>query len=95
VLATPTIAYNSTLGVNLVYAVNDKGVLKAFNAASGALVWKTVVGGSVESTPTVYDGTIYVGNSKGFVSEVDATTGTVDCTFNLPVVPPETVPGRV
>jgi outer membrane protein assembly factor BamB len=95
ILSTPTVVYNSTLKESLVYSVSDKGTMAAYNAATGALVWKDPLGGSIESTPTVYDGTIYVGNSDGVLAEINATTGVVDCNFDLPIVAPETVPGRV
>jgi outer membrane protein assembly factor BamB len=87
--------YDTTLGESIVYALNDKGHLAAYNASTGTVVWQASVGGGTEATPTVYEGTVYVGNVNGTLTALNATTGAVDCKFVLPIVAPETIPGRI
>jgi outer membrane protein assembly factor BamB len=96
ILASPVVAYNSTLGEPVVYAVH--GTLDAIDGTPGrppSVIWSQPIAGRSWTTPAVYNGTVYVGSTAGFVEALNATTGAVECTFHLPVVAPETVPGRV
>src|SRR5262249_13035503 len=43
----------------LVYINSDDGVLRAFNAGTGALVWSRTTG--VAASPTVLNGVVYIG----------------------------------
>ncbi len=48
-----------------VYAVNDKGVLTCWDAATGQLAWKQRLGGNFSASPVVADGLIYALNEAG------------------------------
>ncbi|HJR06148.1 MAG TPA: PQQ-binding-like beta-propeller repeat protein [Pyrinomonadaceae bacterium] len=60
-----------------VFALNYNGLLRAFNAADGSLVWsRQLIGQSnYTSAPTVYQGVIYVSASN--VQAVSADTGSI------------------
>jgi len=64
-----------------VFALNGSGTLRAFDAATGALVWEQYLPGqySFSSPPTAYNGVIYTGGagSAGTVYAVSAATGAV------------------
>lgn len=92
---SPVVAYSATLGETLVYDVTYTGVVSAFNAATGALVWQRSVNSSVASSPAVYNGTVYFGTLNGTLEALNAATGAVECTFTVPVIPPATTPGRL
>jgi len=51
------------------------GIVKAFNAASGALKWKAYTGGPVRYPPAVADGRVFVGSGDGWVYAFNATSG--------------------
>lgn len=63
------------------FAINGDGLLRAFHAASGDLVWSRQLPGqwSFTSPPTVRNGVVYTAGSGsgGTVYAVSATTGTV------------------
>ncbi len=92
---SPVVAYSSKLKQTLVYDVTYPGTVSAFNAATGALVWKRSVGAKVASTPAVYSGTLYLGTLSGELEALDASTGAVTCTFTVPVISPASAPGRL
>ena len=92
---SPAVAYNPVLNETLVYDVTNTGVASAFNASTGALVWRKAVAPNVFSSPAVYSNTVYFGNNQGTLEALNAATGAVVCTFTIPVVPPNTVPGRI
>lgn len=71
------------------------GTVSAFNAATGALVWRRTVGPNVYSSPAVYRNTVYFGTDGGKLEALNAATGAVQCTFTVPVSPPATAPGRI
>jgi outer membrane protein assembly factor BamB len=64
-----------------VFAINGDGLLKAFDAANGNLIWTRQLPGqySFSSAPTVYQGVIYTGGagSGGTIYAVSADTGNV------------------
>ncbi len=64
-----------------VFTVNDDGLLRAFDAATGNQFWSAQLPGqySFSSAPSVYQGVIYVGGagSGGTVYAVSAATGAV------------------
>jgi outer membrane protein assembly factor BamB len=88
------VAYSTKLSKTLVYNVTYNGVVSAFNAATGGLVWQRSAGSNVASSPAVYNGTVYFGTLSGKLEALDAATGAVRCTFTLPVFAPATSPGR-
>jgi outer membrane protein assembly factor BamB len=75
--------------------VTNGGGVSAFDATTGKLVWTRSVGSTVESSPAVYRGNVYVGDLNGTLHALDAATGAVRCTFKLPVIAPATQPGRI
>jgi outer membrane protein assembly factor BamB len=83
--SSPAVAYNSTLGETLVYVQTWDNLLLALDATTGAIVWTYTEPGALgaDSSPAVYDGVVYVGGQGNYtLSAVDATTGTLDCSFN-------------
>ncbi len=70
---TPTVA-NGTVFVGAY-----DGALYAFDLATGDQRWRTVLGGSIGSSPAYHDGRIYVSvetaDPSGIMSVVDAATG--------------------
>ena len=95
VQASPAVAYNGKLGETLVFNVTYPGVVSAFNAENGALVWRRSIGSDVASSPAVYKGIVYLGTLDGKVEALSSVTGVVQCTFTLPVIAPATSPGRL
>ena len=57
------------------------GELYAFNASTGNLAWKYNSGLWLHSSPAVYDGKVYIGNSGGQILALDATTGNPSWTY--------------
>jgi outer membrane protein assembly factor BamB len=92
---SPAVAYNATRGETLVYDVTRTGVVSAFNAATGAVVWRRATALAVYSSPAVYRNTVYFGDNEGTLEALNAATGAVQCTFTEPVIPPATSPGRI
>jgi outer membrane protein assembly factor BamB len=93
--ASPAVAFNTTLKKTLVYDVVHSGVVTAYNASTGAQVWRRTAGLNVNSSPAVYGNTVYFGDNNGTLEALNAATGAVQCTFTLPVSPPATKPGRI
>src|SRR5579862_7331499 len=82
--SSPAVAYNSALGETLVYIQTWDNVLLALDAGTGAVVWTYTEPGPLgaDSSPAVYDGVVYVGGQGNYtLSAVDATTGSLDCSF--------------
>ena len=59
----------------LVYVGSDDGSLWAFDALTGAPMWRDPVGSQVRSSPAVADGRVFFGSSGGSVYADDALTG--------------------
>ncbi len=95
VFSSPAVAFNSTLGKTLVYGVSVGGIVHAFDTA-GSSVWTSAsVGAGVVDSPAVDGNSLYIGSDGGLLTALDATTGNVQCSFQLPIFPPETTPGRI
>lgn len=96
IFASPIVARNDTLGKALVYAVSVGGTVRAFTTA-GAPVWTspTNIGSGAVASPVVDGNTLYVGSDNGVLAALDATTGALQCSYQLPVFAPETTPGRI
>ena len=92
---SPVVAYSTKLNETVVYAAAAGGVVSAFDATTGKLVWNRSVGSKVTASPAVYRGNVYVGDLNGTLHALDAATGAVRCTFKLPVIAPATQPGRI
>ena len=95
VFASPTVVYNTTRSENLVYEVSIAGTAQALDATTGTPVWTQSVGSAVLDTPAIDSNTLYIGTDGGLLSALNATTGAVECTFQLPIFAPETAPGRI
>lgn len=93
--ASPAVAYNGKLGETLVFDVTYTGVVSAYNAETGTLVWQRSIGSNVASSPAVYKSTVYFGTLDGKLEALNSATGAVRCTFTLPVTAPATSPGRL
>jgi outer membrane protein assembly factor BamB len=96
--ASPIVAYNATLNEEIAYQTGINGTVEALVVSPGrptSVLWSTSAPGGVYSTPALYGNTLYFGSQKGVLFALDATTGAVQCTFNLPAVAPELVPGRI
>jgi outer membrane protein assembly factor BamB len=92
--ASPAAVYNSTNGLTA-YGGSNGGVVHAFNAVTGATFWTRNLGSSVVASPAVDANTLYVATLGGTLYALDATTGTVHCSFTLPTFPPQTGPGQI
>lgn len=93
--SSPMVVYNAGIPENLVYEVSIAGTVEAMDAVTGAKVWSQSVGSGVVGSPAIDSGILYIGNNEGLLTALDAATGTVQCTFQLPILSPETVPGRL
>jgi outer membrane protein assembly factor BamB len=95
VFASPMVAYNATDATNLLYEVTVAGTVEAMDASNGAEVWTKQVGAGVLDSPAIDANSLYVGTDGGLLTALDATTGAVQCTYQLPILAPETTPGRI
>jgi outer membrane protein assembly factor BamB len=93
--ASPIVAYNATLAKTVVYEAHAGGLVIAYDVATGKVVWQLKTAQATNSTPAYYGNTLYFGNHAGQLYEVNATTGAVDCIYQLPVFAPLPVPGRI
>jgi eukaryotic-like serine/threonine-protein kinase len=59
----------------LAYIGSDDGSLWAFDASTGAPVWRDPVGAQVRTSPAVADGRVFFGSAAGVVYADDALTG--------------------
>jgi outer membrane protein assembly factor BamB len=82
--SSPAIVYDAA-GVPLVYVGNMVGQMAAFNATTGALVWrystpKTIgLSKEIESSPAVSNNTVYFGDGDYHEYALNATTGAFIC----------------
>ena len=93
--ASPAVAFNASRNETLVYEVTYGGVASAFDASTGALVWRRAVSPNVDSSPAVYGNTVYFGDNGGTLEALNAATGAVQCTFEVPISAPATTRGRI
>ncbi len=83
--SSPAVAYNTTLGESVVYVGNQGGLLNAYNAATGTLVWSYQVAKTaglskeIESSPAVSNNTVYFGDGDWHEYALNATTGALVC----------------
>ncbi len=61
-------------GQRLVYIGNSVGLIQAFDAVTGSRVWTYNAGYNVNSSPAVYNGTVYM-TSESRVIALDGATG--------------------
>jgi outer membrane protein assembly factor BamB len=83
-LSSPVTAYDAALGETLAYIGNNAGYVEAINVADGSLVWSDDFGEPIYATPSVYDGSVWVGTFvSGHMYKLDASTGAVECDVPL------------
>lgn len=83
-LSSPVTAYDSALGETLAYIGNNAGYVEAIDVANGSVVWTDNFGNPIYSTPSVYDGSVWVGTFvNGHMYKLNATTGAVQCNISL------------
>jgi len=74
----PKTAFTPTAPVtvgNLVFFSGSDGIVRALDAATGKLRWKTYTGGAVRIAPTVWKGRVLVGSGDGWLYTLEAKTG--------------------
>ncbi len=91
VRSTPALANGN------IYFESDDGYLYAVNAQTGEQAWRTDIGNTTErevpdekarvfdylqSSPTIADGTLYIGSADGYVYAVDAANGQIHWKFD-------------
>jgi outer membrane protein assembly factor BamB len=59
----------------LVFVGDDRGIVRAWDAADGTLKWKAYTGASVFFPPAVDQGRVFVGSADGYVYAFEAATG--------------------
>ena len=95
VIASPIVAYNASLGKTIVYGASASGTVQAFDASTGTGIWTQSAGAGVIATPALDGNSLYIGTNGGTLIALNATTGAVQCSFALPIFPPETIPGHI
>ena len=91
IAASPAVAHET------VYIGTEKGQVVALDVRTGAVRWKTELGGAIRSSPAVADETLYVGSTDGHLYALDTATGSVSWQFETggPVVSSPAVTGGV
>jgi outer membrane protein assembly factor BamB len=79
---SPAVVYNSTLAEELVIVGDQGGTLAAYNALNGNRVWVAKLGASVQSSPEVVNGTVWVGDSDHKMYAINYSTGATVCDFD-------------
>jgi len=83
ILASPAVAYNRNLGVNVIYAATSGAPsFAAINAGSGAIIWQVPLAADAYSSPAVFNNTVYFGSEDHHVYALNATTGKLVCSFD-------------
>jgi outer membrane protein assembly factor BamB len=83
-LASPVVAYDSTLGETLAYVGTSAGYFDAVNAANGQIVWSSPLGTSATSSPLVDGNNVWIaptGNGRAY--KLDASTGAIECSASV------------
>jgi len=82
--SSPVIGYDDALHASIAFIGNTAGNLDAVDIANGSLLWSRDFGVPILATPTVYDGSLWVGTFvSGHVYKLDATTGATECAISL------------
>jgi eukaryotic-like serine/threonine-protein kinase len=79
---SPAVATSTTLGEALLYA-DANNQFFAFPAAGGKAVWVyKYSGGTMEASPDVFDGVVYLGTTNGTLYALNSSTGALLCTYS-------------
>ena len=70
---------------NRVYVIPKDGSFYAFDTNSGEIIWSTLVGKIVESSPAIGEGIIVFGTDGGDIIALDATTGKLKWSYDTGV----------
>jgi outer membrane protein assembly factor BamB len=84
---SPVVATSSTLGESVVYAAAGKDVHAYPATGSATPVWTFTTGtngASIDASPAVFHGVVYVGSAAGIVYALNASTGARVCSFKTP-----------
>ena len=74
---TTSPAVDTSLSTPVVYVGSHDGVVYAYNASNGSLLWKSqTLGGSIVASLTIANGYVYVPEDYGWVYVFPSTTGT-------------------
>jgi eukaryotic-like serine/threonine-protein kinase len=74
---TTSPAVDTSLSTPVVYVGGKGGVVYAYNASNGSLLWRSqTLGGSIDGSLTVANGYVYVPEDYGWVYVFPSTTGT-------------------
>jgi len=68
---------------NIVVAGDGSGAVTAFNATTGAQLWKATTGGPVTAAPLIVKGTVYIGSADTNFYAINETTGAVNWKYAL------------
>jgi outer membrane protein assembly factor BamB len=68
---------------DVIYAASSDGQLKAFSRARGKTLWKTDLDTPLSGGVGVYEDTLFLGTSDGFVLKVDANSGDLQWSTRL------------
>lgn len=83
-LSSPVVAYDATRKQTLAYIGNNDGDVEAIDVATGAPVWSDTLDVPIYGSPTVYDGSVWVGTFvDGHMYKINASTGAVQCDVSL------------
>lgn len=87
IVSSPAVAWNSTLGANVAYVgasgtSGTSATMAAVNATTGQVVWQYTVPGNIFSSPAVDGNTVYFGSDDHIVYALNATDGTLQCSFD-------------
>jgi outer membrane protein assembly factor BamB len=76
-------AFQPVLSEGRVYfGSSSDDMVRALDAATGALVWRFVAGGPIRLAPSVAGGRVFVASDDGWITCLDAGTGTVRWRFH-------------
>jgi outer membrane protein assembly factor BamB len=68
---------------NIVIAGDGSGAVTAFNATTGAQLWKVTTDGAVTAAPLIVNGTVYIGSADTNFYAINETTGAVNWKYAL------------
>jgi outer membrane protein assembly factor BamB len=81
--STPVVVTSAKLKKQIVYAGSRDDFMSAYDAETGALIWRFQTGNNVVSTPAVADGVAWWGSNDHKLYALDADTGALKCSANL------------
>lgn len=84
-LDSPVVYYDSAIGKTLAYIGTEHGDLIAIDVSTGQILWATLIGSPIRSTPVAINGAVYVGTyDSPRIYKLNASTGAIDCSVAAP-----------